>query len=368
MGIFLSSGYDSSAVASILQKERTQKIKTFTIGFEEGNNEAVQAKAIAQHLGTDHTEYFCRIEDTKELIDKLPEYYDEPFADSSALPTMLVSKLARQNVTVALSGDGGDEIFAGYQNHAIFNSYANFLDYIPKQLFPIFGKSINLLSKYSKGNFQRYQKRINSLSFIFEKGKKYSHNNLLLTAFNNSLINYPDKIYSNHFTKKQDFIYNSDLISINDFLSKQLYIDYRMYMQDDILVKVDRASMYASLEAREPFLDHRLIEYVAQLPSHYKLNNGCQKRILKDIVHKYIPKELLNNKKAGFTIPVENWLKTDLKYYLDNYLDSENINRVGVFDSQYIDYIKKLFLEGKSYVNSEIWKLLQFHMWYEKWM
>jgi asparagine synthase (glutamine-hydrolysing) len=347
-----------------LQKNRIEtKLKTFTIGFADGTDEIPYAKDIAKCLGTDHTDYYCTTKEAQDIIPTLPFYYDEPFADSSAIPTILVSKLARKEVTVALSADGGDEIFAGYTYYNTYLNNIKTLSKVPKFLFKISGKMLNFASFFVT-NFNLKRKCI-ALSNVLQQGKDRLAQNLQKSYFLieksqvNELLNFQ--------RNDEKLIFDRDFSKFDDDLSAALAIDYSFYLQNDILTKVDRATMAISLEGREPFLDHRIIEYVAQLPSDYKIKN-TQKRILKDILHKYIPKELMNRPKNGFVIPIDSWLKNDLAFLLDNNLDEQSLLGTGIFN---IDYVKRLridFDEGKLINSTIIWKLLQFQLWHKKWI
>jgi len=362
VGVFLSGGYDSTAVTAILQNDRSNKLKTFTIGFEEGNNEAPYAKDIAKYLGTDHTEHYCTTKEAQEIIPTLPFFYDEPFADSSAIPTILVSKLAKKEVSVALSADAGDEIFAGYD---IYNTYLNkltLINNIPEVARKTLGSFIKIGSLMT--NNKRYKNRLDLMSNVFKVDKKLIPQALFKSYFissqehNNNLFNFRSQYKNTSF--------DNDFLDFNDILSIPLAIDYTMYLQNDILTKVDRATMSVSLEGREPFLDHRIIEFVAQLPSEYKYGK-TQKMILKDIVHKYVPKALMDRPKSGFSVPLDSWLKNDLYYLINENLSPKAISESGLFNTEYVTKLINAFLRNEIDNRAIIWKLLQFQMWYKKW-
>jgi asparagine synthase (glutamine-hydrolysing) len=365
VGVFLSGGFDSTAVTAILQHKRKDKLKTFTIGFKEGNNEAPFAKDIAKHLGTDHTEYYCTTKEAQDIIPNLPLYYDEPFADSSAIPTTLVSKMAREKVTVALSADAGDELFAGYNIHKTFQKNLRTIQKIPKILYKPLGKFFGVLSVLTPSYKLGLKHKFNTLSKVLESDKNKVHQELYRSYFFLSKAMKKDLFKEN--TNLPSTIFDSDFTDFKQDLSIPLAIDYSMYLQNDILTKVDRASMSVSLEGREPFLDHRIIEYVAQLPMSFKFGL-TQKRILKDIVYKYVPKELMDRPKTGFSIPIYSWLKTDLKYLIEENLDSSSIEETGIFNIYSVEKIKNQFFNDQLDDLTIIWKLLQFQMWYKKWM
>jgi asparagine synthase (glutamine-hydrolysing) len=364
VGVFLSGGIDSSVVAAILQKGRKEKIKTFTIGFEEENDESPFAKDIASYLGTDHTECYCSISEAKDIISLLPNYYDEPFADSSAIPTILVSRIAKKVVTVSLSADGGDEIFAGYIYYRSFVRTAGILLKIPSILRKILGWGTRLMhSIMPKSTFRnrlpRYIKALlasdTDLPYLLHESYFQLPNDVRKKLFMNTRL---------HDYKALQVNQNP---SIRDTLSVALAMDYKMYMQNDILTKVDRATMSASLEGREPFLDHRLIEFAAQLPQTFKLGY-TSKRILKDVLYKYIPKEMMNRPKMGFEVPISLWLKGDLSYLIHDYLSDASIEKTNFFNSNYVKQLKSDFFNDKLKDPFIIWKILQFQMWHEKWM
>lgn len=369
LGLFLSGGYDSTCLAALLQKERSEKLKTFTIGVEDaGLDEAPFAKKIAAYLGTDHQEYYCSQKDVLELIPSLPFFYDEPFADQSALPTTLVSKIARKQVTVALSADGGDEVFAGYNRYDYLIRYGNLLRKMPSPVRSALGAMMNalpadkLLLLNKKYNFHNRYEKLKSLL------EDPSPRNMMLSLsrqfrseqLNDLLIKKPRELktaYASEELKKENWT----------SLAYMMAIDYQTYLVDDILQKVDRASMSVSLEAREPFLDHRLIEWAARLPDHYKYHKGEKKYILKQIVNDYVPSQLMNRPKMGFAIPIEKWLLSDLKEQVEYYLDEKTIKDEGIFNAQEVTKLVKAFYSGKKELAQKIWFLLMFEMWYEKW-
>ena len=370
VGVFLSGGYDSSCVTALLQANNTEKIKTFTIGVPDaGLNEAPFAKEIAGYLGTDHTEYYCTQKEALEIVPQLPFFYDEPFADSSAIPTSLVSKIARQKVTVALSADAGDEIFAGYNRYDYMAKYggkfksipgfirkttAAVMDVVPAAYIPYFNKKYLFTSRYEKvKSLFKDPSEQNLLMSITKQMNRDEIDNL----FKNSIQTLPSAFDS---TELKDESYST--------LAYMMAIDYQTYLLDDILQKVDRATMSVSLEGREPFLDQRIIEWAAQLPMEYKYNNGNKKFIIKEIVHKYLPKKMMDRPKMGFGIPITDWLQKDLKPYVDQYFDENFIAKQNIFNNTVVQKIKKGFYQGKVERAEKIWYLLMFQMWYDKWM
>jgi len=359
VGVFLSGGYDSSAVSAILQANTTNKIKTFTIGFkEEQYNEAVYAKKVAKHLGTDHHEYYLNQKDALDILPQLPEIYDEPFGDSSAIPTVMVSQFAKKHVTVSLSADGGDELFSGYPSYnAIYNQYNQFHKMKMLKNFSSLDKYIDpyKISKYFniynfEGKFYKFfelLKNSNTPISFYETNTKYFYDVEI-----NQLLN---KSFCTDECKKENTIEN------------MLIHSFKTYLTDDILTKVDRATMSVSLEGREPMLDYNLIEFVAQLPIEYKQNGKQTKYILKEIVHKYIPKEMMDRNKMGFSIPIFEWFTDELKIYFEEYLSEKAIKESAVFEYQYVLQLKKSYYNGNGNPH-KLWLLLMFQMWWAKWI
>ncbi len=369
VGVFLSGGYDSSTVAALLQKESTQKLKTFTIGMlDAGLNEAPYAKDIALHLGTDHTEYYCTEKEALDIIPNLPFNFDEPFADSSAIPTMLVSKIARQQVTVALSADAGDEVFAGYNRYEYMELYGKKLNHIPKSVLKTIAASMELVPS-------------NKIPILKNKYLFHSRYEKVKKMLQASSGNINPKNFSKQFTEKDiaHLFINNIIPQPTAFDSKELQpafyndlsymmaIDYQNYLVDDILQKVDRAAMAVSLEGREPFLDHRVIEWAAQLPNEYKYKKGNKKHILKEINKKYIPESLMNRPKMGFGIPIEKWLAIDLKEVVYSFCNATKIKEGAIFNTSVTEKLLTDFYGGKKELANKVWYLLMFQMWMDKW-
>ncbi|WP_323586238.1 asparagine synthase (glutamine-hydrolyzing) [Aliarcobacter butzleri] len=368
VGVFLSGGYDSSVVTAILQKQRTEKLNTFTIGFKEkGFDEAPYAKEVAKYLGTNHTEYYCTQKDALEIIPKLCEIYDEPFGDSSAIPTILVSQLARKDVTVSLSADGGDEIFAGYSKYTTALQYFNKFKSIPNSVkslvklgmdninpnhIPILSNTYNFATRYEKINgILKAKSSVEAMKYTSEYFTKKERDTILKVHFDDLKTNFDIQI-----------------ADTNDEMNQMLAIDYKTYMIDDILTKVDRATMSVSLEGREPLLDYRIVEFVSQLPSNLKYKGGDKKWLLKQITHKYLPKEMMDRPKQGFGVPLTEWFRDELKEYFMIYLDERRIEKEGLFNSKEVVRLRDSYLSGNRENVQKLWFLLMFEMWYEKWM
>jgi asparagine synthase (glutamine-hydrolysing) len=371
VGVFLSGGYDSSLVASILSKKQGKKIKTFTIGFGDPEyNEAKHAKNIADYLGTDHTEYYMKERDMFDLVKKLPFYFDEPFGDSSALPTMVVSKLAKNTVTVVLSADGGDEAFVGYSKYFLLNRLSDIFSSSCKSwLFKIVVnlihvnliELINMILPKSikqtniKDKFDKFKRAVNSktLEEAFQNASSYVDKNDV-----SKILNITSDIDICSFYKNE-----KELSPINYMTS----IDYKTFMCDDVLVKVDRSTMSNGLEGRDPLLDHRIIEYLARVPVGLKYKNNKGKYLLRKILYKYLPKEMVDKPKSGFQIPLEKWLKGDLKYLIERYLDERRLDNE-IFNIQEVINLKVRLFSGRSVNINQIWFVIMFEMWKEKWL
>lgn len=369
VGVFLSGGYDSTCVTALLQSGRTDKLKTFTIGTTgEKMDEAPFAKEIAQRLGTNHTEYYCTVKEALDIIPSLPHFYDEPFADSSAIPTILVSKMARQQVTVALSADAGDEIFAGYNRYDYISRYGNKLASIPKPLRKMAASLMEGVSSESipvlkhKANFHsRYDKLKNLLN---DPSPSELLKNLSQVFSDKDIRELMAESHPNLQTAHSSTELKPEAY---DALSYMMAVDYQTYMVDDILQKVDRATMSVSLEGREPFLDQHIIEWAAQLPSDYKYHNGIKKYPLRQIVHQYIPKEMMDRPKMGFGIPVNDWLQAELKPLVMAHFSDTALSH-GLFRKEGIQKLLAEFYAGRTEKYLKLWYLLMFQMWYQKWM
>ena len=347
VGSFLSGGVDSSLVSSIMQQSSNQKIKTFTIGFQDKRyNEAGFAKEVADHIGSDHHEYIFGVNDVIALMDDMDRYYDEPFGDASALPTMLLSKFTKEKVTVALSGDGGDELFLGYDRYFFTDKYHKLFKKIP----PISRDVLSTIARLSKqdklekiAHPLRYPTKENLYAVIASYLKPWQMESLFDKDF----------LYQ-HFTSL-DYLSFQEIESFNkkDTFDNFSKIDFYRYLPDDILTKVDRASMKYSLEARVPLLDHRIVEFAYSLPTQIKLKHGA-KSILKDILYKQVPKRLIDRPKMGFRVPLQEWFRGEMREILQDKIESldEKFNKV---------YLRKLFDEhqkGKNYENI-FWNLMR---------
>jgi len=367
VGLFLSGGYDSSSVAALLQTGRADRLKTFTIGFHENEfNEAPEAKKIAGYLGTDHTEWYLTAKEAGSVLDRLPEIYDEPFADNSTVPTVLVSVLARKQVKVALSADGGDEIFGGYNKFNQAEKYTSqwppffqslvsgTMSLINPEYIPFFNSQYNFATRYEK------------MRLIWK-----SHDPVTAVKYISQYITEKEveSFLGRPFERYHTFFEDGSLLEHNDgVVNRLLAVDYKTFLVDNNLVKMDRATMSVSLEGREPMLDHRVIEFLAQLPSSLKIRNGVNKWLLKEVVHRYIPKELMERPKRPFIAPLMVWFREELKEQLRYYLSEKCLSATGVFAFGPIIQLRDEYLAGKKVNYQKLWQVLMFQLWYDRWI
>ncbi|MFN7662613.1 MAG: asparagine synthase (glutamine-hydrolyzing) [Alphaproteobacteria bacterium] len=356
VGCFLSGGVDSSLVAALMKKVSNSSVKTFTIGFHgSAYNEAPYAKKVSEHLGTEHTETYISVNEAKNLISQIPIYYDEPFADSSQIPTMLLSRVTRQKVTVALSGDGGDELFCGYRR------YEDILKL----------KKLSLLSKAANQVpfFKETVKKVKGYSRYGKFFELRNEHDIINSDYLNYLKNYS---FIKDFVPIFDSAYSNILKASVNFQEQHMLQDMTTYLPDDILVKVDRASMASSLEARAPFIDdHEFVELSFQIPHALKYKNNQAKYLLKKLLYRYVPSSLIDRPKMGFGIPVYEWLKNDLRHLVDEYLSLDYVRKQNIFCEEEICILKELFLKSSQkdgIRDRTIWHLIVFQLWYEQFM
>ncbi|MDP4150143.1 MAG: asparagine synthase (glutamine-hydrolyzing) [Bacteroidota bacterium] len=367
VGLFLSGGYDSSSVAAILQTGRTEKLKTFTIGFHENEfNEAPEAKKIAEYLGTDHTEWYLGAKEAAGVLGSLPEIYDEPFADNSTVPTVLVSKLARQKVKVALSADGGDEIFGGYNK---FNQAERFTSQLPTAVQSMISGTMSLINPDIIPYFNRqynFTTRYEKMRLIWK-----SHDPVQAVKYISQYITEKEvrSFLGKDFERYPTFFEDAGRLDKHDgVVNRLLAVDYKTFLVDNNLVKVDRATMSVSLEGREPMLDQRVIEFVSRLPSSLKIRHGVNKWLLKQVVHKYIPKELMERPKRPFIAPLMVWFRDDLKEQLRYYLSEKCLSVSGVFAPGPIIKLREDYLAGRKVNYQKLWQVVMFQLWYDRWI
>ncbi len=354
VGAFLSGGIDSSIICSLLSKRLGKKIKTFTIGFENKDyDESIFAKKISSYLNTDHHEHIFNDNDIKSIIPKIPLVYDEPFSDSSQIPTYLVSEIAKKNVTVALTGDGGDELFGGYNRYLLTNKYWPILNLTPFFFRQVIG---NILGNQS---IQKYSEKLNKIGVKLRNIKTIKD-----LYFNYTTeLNMASRILKNEYHNQipKDNFQDKSLIQLNN-VEKMMYFDVERYLPDDLLCKVDRASMFHSLETRAPFLNHKIYEYSLKIPFDEKIYKNNTKVILKSILSKYIPKKIFERPKKGFGIPIKQFLFNQLrewsksilfdKYYEDPFLDQKEVQKFW-----------ELTDKNKLDLSSTIWSIISYRIW-----
>jgi asparagine synthase (glutamine-hydrolysing) len=371
LGAFLSGGYDSTMVAALMQAQSDKPVKTFSIGFkEDAFNEAQYAKQVAQHLGTEHTELYVEPQQALDVIPKLPSMYDEPFSDSSQIPTYLVSHLAKQHVTVALSGDGGDELFCGYSRYTLGYQMWAKLNRLPKAFRPF----AVMLCQNAPGQFldalQRFlpeRYRVPNLADRLPKLAEVLHHSSG-HEFYKSLVSHhkkPTEIVLSSREPKTILDGHEDGFSLGDFRNEMMFLDMQTYLCDDILTKVDRASMAVSLEARVPLLDHRLVEFAWRLPIEMKTKNGQGKWPLREVLYKYVPKEMMERPKQGFGVPIEHWLTGSLRDWAEDLLDERKLNEQGYFDTKQVRTMWNEHVSGKRRWHYYLWDVLMFQAWLE---
>lgn len=376
LGAFLSGGIDSSTVVALMQAQSSQPVKTFTIGFcEDAYNEAQYSKAVAQHLGTDHTEFYVTPKQALAVIPKLPTLYDEPFSDASQIPTFLVSQLARADVTVTLSGDGGDELFAGYNRHFWGRSIWQKIGWIPKTVRT---PAAHALTSLSPQTWNRGFTYLNALLPAKFKQRTPGYNLHKLAEI--LAVPDPEAMYTglvSHWKDPEALVIGacepqtilSDRQSwakLPDFTQRMLYLDTVTYLPDDILVKVDRASMGVSLEARVPLLDHRVVEFAWRVPLSMKIRNGQGKWLLRQVLYKYVPSHLVDRPKTGFGIPIDHWLRGSLRDWAEALLDETRLREEGFFNPQPIRQKWAEHLAGERDWQYYLWDVLMFQAWLEK--
>lgn len=375
LGAFLSGGIDSSLVAALMQKQSDKPIKTFSIGFyEDEYNEANYAKAVADHLGTDHTELYVTPEQAIAVIPNLPTLYDEPFADSSQIPTFLISELTHNYVTVSLSGDGGDELFGGYNRYLWAQSIWKKVGWMPKKLRNATSNALTALSPQTWDIIFRKMGHVLPGKIKHPNpGDKIHKLSGILTVDNPEaiylkLISHwkdPDSLVLGAHEPPTPLTDQAVFANLPNFIHRMMYLDLITYLPDDILVKVDRASMGVSLEARVPLLDHRIVEFAWSLPMSFKINNGQSKWLLRQVLYKYVPRELIDRPKMGFGVPIDSWLRGPLREWAEGLLDETRLRDEGFFNPAPIREKWNEHLSGKRNWQYYLWDVLMFQAWLE---
>jgi asparagine synthase (glutamine-hydrolysing) len=372
LGTFLSGGYDSSTVAAMMQAQSGRPVKTFSIGFhEKGFNEAAHAKAVARHLATDHTELYVTSSEALDVIPKLPVIYDEPFADPSQIPTYLVSWLARQYVTVSLSGDGGDELFAGYNRHVSGPVIWNRISRLPHWARTGLGATFGMLARI---DFDRLIQHLPERAKVPELSNKLDKLACAMKASNGTNF-YKDLVshWKNPESVVRDGVEPPTLLDrvheqpdLSGLREQMLYLDMMTYLPDDILTKVDRASMAVSLEARVPLLDHRVVDFTWRVPTEYKYRDGQGKWLLRQVLYRYVPKKLMDRPKMGFAVPIGHWLRGPLRDWTENLLSESRLRDDGFFRPESVRQKWTEHLSGKRDWQYPLWSVLIFQAWLEE--
>ena len=357
LGAFLSGGIDSTAVVALMQAQSSEAVKTFTIGFcELGYQEAQHAKALAQHLGTDHTELYVTSREALEVIPGLANLYDEPFGDSSAIPTFIVSELARKQVTVAISGDGGDELFGGYTRYQRTADIWQLIRHVPYAARKALSGGVKALSRRVGGSALEWKANRLALYLAARNGVD-CYQAQILQRYNVSVL-----VLGTDPTSPTGGSATAELSS-NDIYSAMMYNDTATYLPDDILTKVDRASMAVSLEVRVPMLDHRLVEFAWRLPFKMKVRNRQGKWLLRQLLLKYVPEAMLDRPKMGFGIPIGQWLCGPLRAWAEDLLAQDRLRRDGLLNPDLVRGQWLRHLSGLSEGSGSLWHVLAFQAW-----
>jgi len=372
LGAFLSGGVDSSTIVALMQTQSERPIETFTVGFdEEGFDESPHALAVARHLGTEHHEIRVTADDARSVIPFLPQLYDEPFADSSQIPTYLVCQAARQHVTVALSGDAGDELFGGYNRYFWAERIWNRIAWLPSSLRKSLGTALQQLPTEGWDALGQMLPSGHGVARLGDKAHKLAHRMKTVKSLDDlyrSLVTeWPQDVdVVKGATRLQTKLDNTSLVAgISEAEHRMMVWDSLTYLPDDILTKVDRAAMGISLETRVPFLDHRVAELAWRLPLNMKIRDGQGKWVLRQVLYNYVPSELIERPKAGFGIPVGQWLRGPLRSWADTLLDEQRLEREGYLNAAPIRELWHQHLSGRYDWTVRLWTVLMFQAWLE---
>jgi asparagine synthase (glutamine-hydrolysing) len=375
LGAFLSGGVDSSTVVALMQAQSERPVKTFTIGFhEDGYDEAVHAQAVAKHLGTDHTELYVTAQQAMDVIPRLPTLYDEPFSDSSQIPTFLVSQLARQHVTVSLSGDAGDELFCGYNRYQMTASLWNRVASAPMPLRKLAAKGLTSVSPGAWNKMANVVRSIAPTSLPFanlgdklHKGAGVLGSESIDALYLNLVAHWhdPASVVIGGFEPPTLLVGDAPNLSGLDNIQRMMALDMLTYLPDDILAKVDRAAMGVSLETRVPFLDHRVVEFAWSLPQSMKLRDGQTKWALRQILFRHVPQALIERPKMGFGVPIGDWLRGPLRDWAETLLSESRLRDEGFFHAAPVRQKWEEHLSGQRNWQYHLWDILMFQAWLE---
>jgi asparagine synthase (glutamine-hydrolysing) len=373
LGAFLSGGIDSSTVVALMQEQSDRPVKTFSIGFTEASyNEAIDAAAVAKHLGTDHTELYVTPGDAQSVIPRLPEFYDEPFADSSQIPTYLVSQLARQQVTVSLSGDGGDETFGGYNRYTWARNLNRTVGLAPRPLRRLarcvmesipphkWDAAFALIAPVLPRGKRHIQAgdKLHKLAEIIDSANREEMYWRLVSQWKQPGQAIPEAVEPATLLSRR-----SSWPELPEFAQQIMLLDTLSYLPDDILVKLDRASMAVSLESRVPLLDHNVMEFAWRLPMHQKIRNGTGKWILRQVLSRYVPPALFERPKMGFGVPIGDWLRGDLREWAEDLLSESRLKQEGLFQTDAVRSLWRQHLRGDRNLQYQLWPVLMFEAW-----
>ncbi|NKB75741.1 MAG: asparagine synthase (glutamine-hydrolyzing) [Gammaproteobacteria bacterium] len=365
LGAFLSGGVDSSTIVALMQRSSSEQVRTFSIGFEDENfNEAPYAKAVAEHLNTDHHEQIVSAKEVMDIIPDLAQIYDEPFGDSSQLPTILVSRMAREHVTVCLSGDGGDELFGGYERYYWAEKVWRCCGWMSQTSRGIVASLLKLIaaadSQVLPNGIRQHLGKIQRLAALLPESDRQQFYRGLISSHCN-----PSRFVLGG--SEPEYALTRPALSGEPYLHQMMFLDLHNYLPDDILTKVDRASMYSSLELRAPLLDHHIVETAWQLRSDNGDYQTHSKVALRTILYQLVPKSLIERPKKGFAIPLRNWLRGPLRQWAEGHINPSRIKHDGFLDSDRVMSVWNDFQNGKPGAEHFLWNVLMFQLWYENW-
>ena len=377
IGAFLSGGIDSSTVVALMQSQASRPVQTFSIGFEDGDyNEAEYAKKISNHLNTNHTELYVSGADSLSVIPKLANIYSEPFADSSQIPTYLVSKLARDKVTVSLSGDGGDELFGGYNRYILIQSMWKYISLIPRPMRLAVSKIfLKIKPNYWNSFFKLIQPVIPGSIRQNNWGNKIQKTLQVIAlkeiediylALVSSGVEKTNLVKNLDNSSKSIFFEDSKILNKLTDIEKMMSLDILNYLPDDILTKVDRSTMAVSLEARVPFLDHRVVEFASKIPINIKIKDGIGKWPLREVLYRHVPAKLIERPKMGFSIPLSEWLKDSLKGWAEKLIDESRLKKEGYLCHKLVNQYWSEHQSGSHDRSQILWNILMFQAWLDE--